>query len=56
MDKAIKNCFNDSKKYKSPSVILLAPACSSFDQYKNFEGRGNDFIKKTKKYISGKRI
>ncbi|MDE0766208.1 MAG: UDP-N-acetylmuramoyl-L-alanine--D-glutamate ligase [Amylibacter sp.] len=25
-------------------VILLAPACASFDQYESFEARGNDFI------------
>ncbi|MDA9308595.1 UDP-N-acetylmuramoyl-L-alanine--D-glutamate ligase [Amylibacter sp.] len=25
-------------------VILLAPACASFDQYENFEKRGDDFI------------
>ena len=34
------------------STILLAPACSSFDQYTNFEDRGNDFIKKVKKYFN----
>jgi UDP-N-acetylmuramoylalanine--D-glutamate ligase len=29
---------------KTGSVVLLSPACASFDMYKNFEQRGNDFI------------
>ena len=29
--------------YKSKVTILLAPACSSFDQFNNFEDRGKYF-------------
>jgi UDP-N-acetylmuramoylalanine--D-glutamate ligase len=25
-------------------VVLLAPACASFDQYDSFETRGDDFM------------
>ena len=36
------------KKLKS-SIILLSPACSSLDEWKDFEERGNAFIKFVKK-------
>ncbi|ALD15178.1 UDP-N-acetylmuramoyl-L-alanyl-D-glutamate synthetase [Buchnera aphidicola (Aphis glycines)] len=34
-----------SKQAKQDDVILLSPGCSSKDQFKNFEERGNLFIK-----------
>ena len=57
-----KNGFNNIEKEKSlenaidkainlkPEVILLSPACASFDMFKNFEERGDIF----KKYVLSK--
>lgn len=42
MDKAIQIISQDLD-YGTPGVVLLAPACSSFDQYKNYEDRGEHF-------------
>ena len=33
------------KAATSGDVILLSPGCTSFDQYRNFEARGDDFRK-----------
>ena len=45
----LKNAINQILKellnYKSKVTILLAPACSSFDQFNNFEDRGDQFKK-----------
>ena len=40
---AIKKVLKDIKQNKNLSTILFAPACSSYDQYKDFEERGNHF-------------
>ena len=42
MNEAVQAAFNNSK---SGDIILLSPACTSFDSYKNFEERGKDFKK-----------
>lgn len=39
---AYKDALNDNESIKN---ILLAPCCSSYDQFKNFEERGNLFVK-----------
>lgn len=38
-----------SKNKKDYSVVLFSPACSSLDEWENFEQRGNAFIKLVKK-------
>ncbi len=41
MDRAVARA---SEEAKSGETVLLAPAAASFDQYDNFERRGEDFI------------
>ena len=42
MNEAVKIAYNLSKKKET---VLLSPACSSFDLFKNYEDRGNQFKK-----------
>ena len=43
LENATKEIFSDLRDSKSKSTILLSPGCSSFDQFNNFEHRGNLF-------------
>ena len=40
MKKAVKTA---KELAKPPQIVLLSPACASFDMYKGFEARGKDF-------------
>ena len=48
MKKAVEQATKDAS---ADDVILLAPAASSFDQYDNFEDRGDDFVSQVKRVI-----
>ncbi len=41
---------------KKGEIILLSPACSSFDQYSCFEERGDDFKEKVRQLAKGESI
>ena len=40
MHSAVKKAL---EQVKEQSIVLLSPACASFDMYDNFEQRGDDF-------------
>ena len=44
LDKALAAAARDAEKSTAAEpVVLLSPACASFDQYRNFEIRGDAF-------------
>ena len=48
---AVISIFKDIKNIKHKNLnILLSPASASYDQYENFEERGNQFKKIVLKY------
>ena len=42
LDVAVQMALEDAQRHRG-GVILLSPACASYDQYKNFEQRGDHF-------------
>lgn len=46
LNKAIDQICKELVNFDTKATILLAPACSSFDQFKNFADRGNKFKEK----------
>ncbi len=49
----LKKIYNNKNNFKEKVTVLLSPASASYDNYKNFEERGNDF-KKIVKYNARK--
>jgi UDP-N-acetylmuramoylalanine--D-glutamate ligase len=46
LDRAVAEAARDAQRDgRAGAVVLLSPACASFDQYPNFEVRGDAFVK-----------
>jgi UDP-N-acetylmuramoylalanine--D-glutamate ligase len=52
LDKAVAAAARDAEAANLPEpVVLLSPACASFDQYRNFEVRGDAFREMVRKLL-----
>ena len=49
MDRAVERAMADAQP---GDTVLLAPAAASFDQYDNFERRGEDFVAQVQKRLA----
>ena len=43
LDRAVEQAAADAAAMDEPAVVLLSPACASYDQFPNYEVRGNHF-------------
>jgi UDP-N-acetylmuramoylalanine--D-glutamate ligase len=43
LDAAVRAAFADARKEEGEAIVLFSPACASFDQYADFEARGEAF-------------
>ncbi len=51
LNRAIIKVLKDIKNFKKPNnIILFSPSAASFDQFKNFEDRGDKFKKLSRNY------
>ena len=51
LEESTKQAFSDAIKLDKNINILLSPACSSFDQFTDFQDRGDQFTRIVKEYI-----
>ena len=54
LDVAVLNAHEEAQNSGEEAVVLLLPACASFDQYPSFEVRGNVFTEQVENLIEGK--
>ncbi|HWU79024.1 MAG TPA: UDP-N-acetylmuramoyl-L-alanine--D-glutamate ligase, partial [Caulobacter sp.] len=43
LEKAVQQAYADAAASGEDAIVLLSPACASFDQFSDFEARGEAF-------------
>ncbi|HXJ00032.1 MAG TPA: UDP-N-acetylmuramoyl-L-alanine--D-glutamate ligase [Micropepsaceae bacterium] len=57
LDRALQAAFEDAQRSDAAEpVVLLSPACASFDQFRDFEQRGDVFRKMVKAMIDSQTV
>lgn len=54
MQMALDRAIEDAKSSGDKAIILLAPACASFDQFKDYNERGEIFMRLVRGYIDAR--
>ncbi len=52
LEESIENSLKNLKNTDKKLTVLFSPGCTSFDQYENFEARGQSFKKIVKKFVN----
>jgi len=53
MDAAVEQAFADAQGSGQDAIVLLSPACASFDQFADFEARGEAFREAVQRLAAG---
>lgn len=52
LEQAIEDAIHDAQHTKQKQILLLSPACASFDQWPSFEARGDYFCQAIEEYCN----